>query len=214
MLPLLLHPPPSPAQKFSLFICLKTHVLLYLMFFQINCFFLLWLLRVLCIKAAATMISNNRNNSSSNHHHHQNQHPPLPNQQQGPSSAVVTASPSGQLSNHQHHHHHRNQHLNGHGSGSVSGRNHYHQQSVFSRQSILVSLRAAVLLLPLYGLHYLVIVYRPKIEYVFFVVIALVTIFLLTLRYLSFCFLWNSLEIAGFRRRITTCHSALMACKA
>ncbi|KAH9405505.1 hypothetical protein TYRP_001357 [Tyrophagus putrescentiae] len=134
------------------------------MFFQINCFFLLWLLRVLCIKAAATMISNNRNNSSSNHHHHQNQHPPLPNQQQGPSSAMVTASPSGQQSNHQHHHHHRNQHLNGHGTGSVSGRNHYHQQSVFSRQSILVSLRAAVLLLPLYGLHYLVIVYRPKIE--------------------------------------------------
>lgn len=33
-----------------------------------------------------------------------------------------------------------------------------------SKASLLVSLRAATLLLPLYGLHYLVIVYRPDIE--------------------------------------------------
>ena len=103
-------------------------VLICFVYLQINCFFLIWLLRLLCIKAAATMISNNR----SNH---------------GPNSAMVTTSPT--------------HHLNGN-----HGRNHYHhQQSVFNRQSILVSLRAAVLLLPLYGLHYLVIVYRPKIEY-------------------------------------------------
>lgn len=95
------------------------------------------------------MISNNR---SSRHHHHQQQ-------THGPASAMVTASESQEQPQPQNH-------LNGSGSGSVSGRNHYHQQSVFSRQSILVSLRAAVLLLPLYGLHYLVIVYRPKIEYV------------------------------------------------
>lgn len=108
------------------------------------------------------MISNNR--SSSRHHHHQPQ--PQPH---GPSSAIVTASPSQQPQE-------QENHLNG--SGSVSGRNHYHQQSVFSRQSILVSLRAAVLLLPLYGLHYLVIVYRPKIEYVSpFVIVAIIALF-------------------------------------
>lgn len=39
-----------------------------------------------------------------------------------------------------------------------------HLGHMFNRASILVSLRAAVLLLPLYGLHYLVIVYRPRIE--------------------------------------------------
>ncbi len=36
---------------------------------------------------------------------------------------------------------------------------------VITRQSVIVSLRAAILLLPLYGLHYLFIVYRPNIEY-------------------------------------------------
>lgn len=33
-----------------------------------------------------------------------------------------------------------------------------------SKASLAVSLRAATLLLPLYGLHYLVIVYRPDVE--------------------------------------------------
>lgn len=33
-----------------------------------------------------------------------------------------------------------------------------------SKASLAVSLRAATLLLPLYGLHYLVIVYRPNVE--------------------------------------------------
>ena len=37
-------------------------------------------------------------------------------------------------------------------------------QGVITRQSVMISLRAALLLLPLYGLHYLVIVYRPNIE--------------------------------------------------
>lgn len=36
--------------------------------------------------------------------------------------------------------------------------------SSLSKASFLVSLRAATLLLPLYGLHYLVIVYRPDVE--------------------------------------------------
>ncbi|CAG2168000.1 unnamed protein product [Oppiella nova] len=44
----------------------------------------------------------------------------------------------------------------GHISNSGSG--------VITRQSIIVSLRAAILLLPLYGLHYLFVVYRPNIE--------------------------------------------------
>jgi len=38
------------------------------------------------------------------------------------------------------------------------------QQHFKSASSFLVSLRAATLLLPLYGLHYLVIVYRPDVE--------------------------------------------------
>lgn len=42
---------------------------------------------------------------------------------------------------------------------------HRQSSTLFNRQSFLVSLRAAVLLLPLYGLHYLFVVYRPKIEY-------------------------------------------------
>lgn len=39
--------------------------------------------------------------------------------------------------------------------------------SGLTKASFLVSLRAATLLLPLYGLHYLVIVYRPDFEWVF-----------------------------------------------
>ncbi|XP_054157938.1 calcitonin gene-related peptide type 1 receptor-like [Oppia nitens] len=42
------------------------------------------------------------------------------------------------------------------GGGSSGG--------LITRQSIIVSLRAAILLLPLYGLHYLFVVYRPNIE--------------------------------------------------
>lgn len=36
--------------------------------------------------------------------------------------------------------------------------------SNLSKASLMVSMRAATLLLPLYGLHYLVFVYRPDIE--------------------------------------------------
>ena len=36
--------------------------------------------------------------------------------------------------------------------------------SSLSKASFMVSLRAATLLLPLYGLHYLVIVYRPNVQ--------------------------------------------------
>lgn len=91
---------------------------------QINCFFLVWLLRVLCIKAASTTISS-------------------PSRSCPAGSSAVTSSPT------QHH---------------LNGCNSRNYPSVFTRQSILISLRAAVLLLPLYGLHYLLIVYRPKIE--------------------------------------------------
>lgn len=50
-------------------------------------------------------------------------------------------------------------------SYTSSKRLYYRASStLFNRQSFMVSLRAAVLLLPLYGLHYLFIVYRPKIE--------------------------------------------------
>ncbi|CAG2116971.1 unnamed protein product, partial [Medioppia subpectinata] len=45
-------------------------------------------------------------------------------------------------------------HINNSGAGG----------GVITRQSIVVSLRAAILLLPLYGLHYLFVVYRPNIE--------------------------------------------------
>ena len=45
----------------------------------------------------------------------------------------------------------------------VSSQAHFKTASL-SKASFLVSLRAATLLLPLYGLHYLVIVYRPDVD--------------------------------------------------
>ncbi len=36
--------------------------------------------------------------------------------------------------------------------------------TIVNRQNVIVLFRAALLLLPLYGLHYLFIVYRPNIE--------------------------------------------------
>lgn len=46
-------------------------------------------------------------------------------------------------------------------SSSVSGAS---GQALIFKQSLMVSIRAACLLFPLYGLHYLLIIYRPKTE--------------------------------------------------
>ncbi|KAJ6223587.1 hypothetical protein RDWZM_002132 [Blomia tropicalis] len=124
----------------------------------INCFFLIWLLRVLYKKASAT--STNRVPSSNHQSAMVNTTSPnAPNlHQNGYSRQNSVRNGNGQLDHPQPHHHLRNIHNPHH------HHHHSHQSSVFSRQSILVSLRAAVLLLPLYGLHYLFIVYRPKID--------------------------------------------------
>ncbi len=60
---------------------------------------------------------------------------------------------------------------------------------VITRQSVIVSLRAAILLLPLYGLHYLFIVYRPNIEYEIY--IKLISNFFLYLYYKTFFYTRN-----------------------
>ena len=52
----------------------------------------------------------------------------------------------------------------GGGGGGGGGTSNSSAGHSLSKASLLVSLRAATLLLPLYGLHYLVIVYRPDIE--------------------------------------------------
>ncbi|KAH7640529.1 calcitonin related peptide type 1 receptor [Dermatophagoides farinae] len=195
----------------------------------INCFFLIWLLRVLCIKAAATSImvstspppvppplpvsasssrrgflhnnSNNLNNkidtsSTGFHHHHHH-------------SSSSSSSPPLAMENNDNNNNNNNDDDDDddgdscttklqrcfqrtssiHSSitsqqpptqpqpppqppqpppppSSSSSISRYNRTSstLFNRQSFLVSLRAAVLLLPLYGLHYLFIVYRPKIE--------------------------------------------------
>ena len=54
-------------------------------------------------------------------------------------------------------------HMNSHSTTAMTAASGAGGHSV-SKASLLVSLRAATLLLPLYGLHYLVIVYRPDIE--------------------------------------------------
>nr|XP_027195574.1 uncharacterized protein LOC113790147 [Dermatophagoides pteronyssinus] len=184
----------------------------------INCFFLIWLLRVLCIKAAATSImiatsspppsssslrrsvvhnndniNNNNNNlnnkidtSSACFNHHSSSTPTstLENIRNNNNNNNENDAVDDENNNNdscttklQRWYHHRKSSIHSTISStqqqqqqqlpsSSSSISRYNRTSstLFNRQSFLVSLRAAVLLLPLYGLHYLFIVYRPKIE--------------------------------------------------